>query len=416
MKHRHHSRRRTHYLHRRLFWWFGLSIFITLGLSFGVAHLVSRFAPAPWQEEATRVSRFVGQRFASVWDDPVQRAALAESAANELDLDLRLLGKDGTLLESFGQRGMCKRPSYSLPIDRNGVTIGSVEVCASRRYTGGLWRLLVPLICAALVLWGASGRLARRLTRPLMDLTRVARDIGDGKLQSRARLRGREAGEVGMLAESINDMAAKIERQMAEQRELLAGVSHELRTPLTRMRVLIELGKDHPEKLAELDREIDEIDALVGDLLASARLDFSALRRRPLEGKTVAARALERAGEPQDRLAGEEAAFEGDASLIARALANLLDNAKKHGGGVRTLRVKTRAGRLAFEVEDNGAGFSEEAARRLFQPFNGSDSETSSLGLGLALVRRIAEAHGGTAYAENIEGGARVGFEVQVTK
>ena len=77
------------------------------------------------------------------------------------------------------------------------------------------------------------------------------------------------------------------------------------------------------------------------------------------------------------------------------------------------LRVKQRPGRIAFEVEDAGKGFSDEAAKRLFQPFNGSAGETSSLGLGLALVRRIAQAHGGSAYAENIpEGGARVGFDV----
>ena len=177
-----------------------------------------------------------------------------------------------------------------------------------------------------------------------------------------------------------------------------------------------ELAKDRPAALEELDREIDEIDALVGELLASARLDFSALRLRSLEAHAVATRAIERAGEAADRLFDEAAGavFQGDASLIARALANLLDNAKKHGGGVRALRVKTRAGRVAFEVEDGGPGCSDEAARRLFQPFSAGGSETSSLGLGLALVRRIAEAHGGTAYAENIGGGgARVGFEVK---
>jgi two-component system OmpR family sensor kinase len=406
------------HLHRRIFAWFGLSIFLTAGLIAGVMHLVNRWQPNPWQVEVERVSAFVGARFAAVWDDETQRRTLARSVADELDLDVRLLAADGKPLDTFGSD--CARPQYTVPVVRDQLTLGRVEVCAPRHYAGSWWRLAVPLFCGALVLWGASGKLSRRLTRPLTDLARVARDIGDGKLQSRARLRGREPGEVGKLAEAVNDMAAKIERQMAEQRELLAAVSHELRTPLTRMRVLIELAREKPAPLTqlnELDREIAEIDNLVGELLASARLDFSALRRRPLSAVATAARALDRAGEQAELLQNEAGAAEiqADASLIARALSNLLDNAKKHGGGARALRIKTRPGRVAFEVEDGGPGFSDEAARRLFQPFSGGATETSSLGLGLALVRRIAEAHGGTAYAENISGGgARVGFEVTI--
>ena len=404
------------HLHRRLFVWFGASIFMTIAAVFGVSVVTSRFVESPWQAEMNKASRFVSSRLEAVWDAPGERRALTEAAAKELELNLHLFDAGGRALETFGDP--CERHPYSVIVRRGDLVLGRLEACAPkhRAWGGGLWRIAVVLLCAALVLWAASGKLARRLTRPLSDLARVARDIGNGKLQSRARLRGKEPGEVGMLAESINDMAAKIERQMAEQRELLAGVSHELRTPLTRMRVLIELAKDRPAALEELDREIDEIDALVGELLASARLDFSALRLRSLEAHAVATRAIERAGEAADRLFDEAAGavFQGDASLIARALANLLDNAKKHGGGVRALRVKTRAGRVAFEVEDGGPGFSDEAARRLFQPFSAGGSETSSLGLGLALVRRIAEAHGGTAYAENIGGGgARVGFEVK---
>jgi signal transduction histidine kinase len=419
----HHRAGLRHYvrahLHRRLFLWFGATIFMTAVAVIAVSQLVGRFQPTPWQREVDRVSRFVGARFAETWDKPDARSLLATQVATELDLDVWLIDQDGRAIGRFGDPSACTRPQYTVPVMRGEEMLGRVEVCSAGRHAGGWWRLVIPVLCAGLVLWGAAGRLARRLTRPLQQLARVARDIGDGKLQSRAHLRGREPGEVGMLAEAVNDMAAKIERQMAEQRELLAGVSHELRTPLTRMRVLIELIRGRPESkhLDELDREINEVDALVGELLASARLDFSALRRRPLDAATVATRALERAGEPSDRLQNEAGAgsFDGDASLIARALANLLDNAKKHGGGVRVLRLKQRVGRIGFEVEDGGKGFSDEAARRLFQPFSGGDHETSSLGLGLALVRRIAEAHGGTAYAENIPGGgARVGFEVAV--
>ncbi len=404
------------HLHRRLFVYFGVSIF-AIGAAFAISwHFVHRHWPSPWQEEMQRATRFVGERFAADWDDAGRRRALVEAAGRELAIELRVRDARGSVLD---QVGACPEPQLTVPVARAGTTLGSVEVCVPRARSWAAWRVLWPLAIAAAVLWAVSGKLAHRLTRPLAHLASVARDIGDGRLKSRARLRRHEAGEVGVLGEAINDMAAKIERQMAEQRELLAAVSHELRTPLARMRVLIELAAEGQaeQHLAELDREIGEMDALVGELLASSRLDFSALRLRPLDAHAVAARALERAGAPERLLDDQTSAasFQGDATLIARALANLLDNAKKHGGGVTAMRIKSRPGRLAFEVEDAGPGFSGEATRRLFQPFASGDDSPSSLGLGLALVRRIAEAHGGSAYAENRkEGGARVGFEVKV--
>ena len=122
---------------------------------------------------------------------------------------------------------------------------------------------------------------------------------------------------------------------------------------------------------------------------------------------------------PAEVLAAPEsgAPFEGDPTLIARALANLIDNAKKHGGGVVAVRVVARDGVVAFEVDDAGAGMPEGD---VFEPFykghgtNGAArSENGTLGLGLSLVKRIAEAHGGSAYAgRRPEGGARVGFKV----
>lgn len=297
------------------------------------------------------------------------------------------------------------------------VALGVSRVTAPPWRGGGPWRFLIPMSFAWVLLWGISGRLARRLTRPLWELVEVARDLGEGKLQSRARLRRGTPGEIGLLAESINDMAAKIEKQMAEQRELLAAVSHELRTPLGRMRVLIEMGRERADakpQLDELDREVQEIDGLVGELLASARLDFASARTSGLSAEEVLRRAVERAGLPAElvhiEFHGASGQFSGDPTLLARALANVIDNAKRHGGEVRAVRLIGRAGRLAFEVEDRGHGFTDEAMRDLFKPFSGS---ATSLGLGLALVRRIAEAHGGTAYAKNLSaGGAVVGFEV----
>jgi signal transduction histidine kinase len=275
------------------------------------------------------------------------------------------------------------------------------------------------VVLAGIALWAVSGVIARRLVWPLRQVVGVAQDIGSGKLDSRVQLGRHRHGEVGVLADAINDMADRIEQQMADQRELLAGVSHEIRSPLTRLRVLLELGNERgvdARMLREMEQELLVVDSLVGELLASARLDFSAIETRSLDARDVARRALERAG-IDDRLLDAPARplpVEADPTLLARALGNLLDNARKHAGGARALRVRNEQAELAFEVEDAGPGFSDADLPRVFESFvRGERGGASSLGLGLSLVRRIAEAHGGRAWAENRDGGgARVGFSV----
>jgi two-component system, OmpR family, sensor kinase len=289
----------------------------------------------------------------------------------------------------------------------------------------------LSVLLPALILWIISGKVARRIARPLDELVHVSTEIGRGNLAARA---GRACGgldEIAVLARSINHMAGRIERQIADQRELLAGVSHELRTPLARLRVLLDIGRERgaaPATWDELERELLEMDHLVGELLASARLDFQALVPRPLDAVDAAARALERAGLPADKLVAQEptAPFAGDPTLVGRALANLLHNAARHGGGVDQLRVKRAAGRVRFEVLDRGPGFAPELLEKLFRPFvqgdpgapagEGESPAGTSLGLGLALVARIARAHGGTVQASNRrEGGAQLVLELAET-
>jgi two-component system OmpR family sensor kinase len=291
------------------------------------------------------------------------------------------------------------------------------------------WAPAFALVSAAVVLWMVAGGIAWALTRPLVELVSVARDLGEGKLDRRMRLRpfGGHGGEVALLAEAVNTMAGRIEQQLADQRELLAGVSHELRTPLGHLRVLIDTAREDPQLgpggeavLAELEREIVELDGLVDQLLAHSRLEFDRVERRPLDPVAVAVRALERVGEDASKLEVETelATIAADPTLLGRALANLLTNARTHAGGVEALRIyEGEDDKLCFCVDDRGPGFAEGERERVFESFvQGRERRGGSLGLGLSLVERIAKAHGGRAWARAREGGgASVGLCVAIT-
>jgi two-component system, OmpR family, sensor kinase len=235
----------------------------------------------------------------------------------------------------------------------------------------------------------------------------------------------RHGGEMRVLAAAINDMAAKIQQQLADQRQLLAAVSHELRTPLGHMRVLLETAREAsagdraddrtPALLAEVEREILVLDDLVGRLLASSRLEFGNLDRRPLDlGELVSDAATSAGVAPEQLEASGEVRVAADPTLVRRAVANLIDNAKLHGGGVVAIRIERRAGQVAIEVDDAGPGVPAERRADAFRAF--VPSSGGGLGLGLALVSRIAVAHGGGAWiADRPGGGARVGFTIAIT-
>ena len=150
-------------------------------------------------------------------------------------------------------------------------------------------------------------------------------------------------------------------------------------------------------------------------LLAQARLDFSALSRRTVSAADLAARAIERSALLEAQLVAEDVMLSADVTLLTRALLALLDNAHKHGVPPVLLRIE-RSGELCrFSVEDHGSGFAAGEELRAFEAFRRGARDGGGLGLGLSLVRRIAEAHGGRVFARNAEsGGAIVGFELPI--
>jgi signal transduction histidine kinase len=269
---------------------------------------------------------------------------------------------------------------------------------------------------AFLLLSMMSGAVAWRTTRPLIVAIKAASDIGDGKLDTRLEVQ-RHGGEMRILATTINEMARKIQQQITDQRQLLAAVSHELRTPLGHMRVLIETARDtnDPKALAELEREVLVLDDLVGRLLASSRLEFGNLDRRDVSLGELVTDAAVASGIPTDAIeAIGDVRAAVDPTLIRRAVANLVDNARVHGGGAIAVRVERRGPQIAIEVDDAGPGVPANRRADAFRAF--VPSSAGGLGLGLALVSRIAVAHGGGAWiSDRPGGGARVGFTVSAS-
>ncbi len=282
----------------------------------------------------------------------------------------------------------------------------------------------------------ASVPLARGISAPLERLTAAAQRLGSGDLSARAGFTAR--GEVGSLAAAFDDMAARLERVVRGEKELLANVSHELRTPLARIRVALELAAEGDERkarecLAEIGADLGELERLVADVMTAARLDLSEGRAGdgaglpPLHRATVDARALIdeaaarfRSLHPAHPLAvdvegaadafGSLGTLEADASLLRRALDNLLDNAAKYseaGGAVR-LAARRAGAELTVEIHDRGIGIDPADLPHLFTPFFRTDRSrargTGGVGLGLVLARRIVEAHGGRIAARSAPG------------
>lgn len=259
--------------------------------------------------------------------------------------------------------------------------------------------------------------LARSIASPVERLTRAARALGEGDLSVRASVRAK--GEVGELAHAFDEMAERVERLVRSEKELLANVSHELRTPLARIRVALELAAEGDlEKarrfLVEIGADLDALDRLLDDVLTAARLDLAvpgaglALRRGPVHPAALVEEVAGRfrADHPdRDLEARADCALpvlHGDASLLARLLQNLVDNAQKYSDAPAPIALEARAdgAGVIFEVRDHGIGIAPEDLPRLFTPFFRTDRSrtrgTGGVGLGLALAKRVAVAHGGT--------------------
>jgi two-component system osmolarity sensor histidine kinase EnvZ len=272
----------------------------------------------------------------------------------------------------------------------------------------------------ALALLGAY-LIVARINRPLRELTGAAAEIGRGRTPPPVAETG--PSEIRTLAHAFNRMAADLKRLDEERVLLLAGVSHDLRTPLSRIRLGLEMldGKGDAALRAGLVQDVEDIDAAIGQFLDFARLaegeaavpegDLNAIVREICERYARAGKVVSTRLEALPPLALRPFA-------VQRLIANLVDNALRHGGPAVEVVTWPDGGRAVIEVLDRGPGIPPGDSERMLQPFTRLDRarSTSGTGLGLAIVDRIARLHGGSVQLFAREGGGtRARVELPLT-
>ena len=305
-------------------------------------------------------------------------------------------------------------PALAVPVGD-----GRVLVVALRHFPRPAGFLIAVLGLAAL-LAGASYPVARLVTRRLEVLEASVRRLGEGDLSARVEVSGDD--ELASLASSFNQAAGRLQTLVEAQRRVLAFASHELRSPLARLRMALELARDDPaqerERIGEAVAEVGEIDALVEELLLAGRLELQA-PLPPAEPVDVGALLAEEAARTGASAQPQVVRLNADPRLLRILLRNLLENARRHGlgsaaeAGVEALPGADAGARVW--VADRGPGVPAAERERIFEPFyrpsGHAEGRDGGVGLGLYLVKRIAEAYGGTATCGDRAGGGTL-FEV----
>jgi signal transduction histidine kinase len=310
-------------------------------------------------------------------------------------------------------------PSVSSPVGPLRLLAAS-PVDDVRRSAETLRRVLwvaTPLLLAliAAVAWFITGR----ALSPVLAMTRQVGRITTATLHERLPEPGTR-DEIAALAQTLNGMLARLGEAVRRQREFVSDASHELRSPIASLRAQLEVALAHPQRAdwpAVAESALAEglrLEALVADLLLLARLDEgAALPQGEVDLDDVVRAEVRR---PR-RLAVDASRVgagrvRGDAGHLTRVARNLLDNAARHARGRVEVSLVGDGNQVVLAVDDDGPGVPEAERERIFERFTRLEEARSrdagGVGLGLALVRRIVERHGGTArVVESPLGGAR---------
>jgi signal transduction histidine kinase len=283
-------------------------------------------------------------------------------------------------------------------------------------------RLLAIVAVTGLV----SFFLARYLSRPVRALRGATQQVAAGDLSVRVspRLRGADS-ETLALGRDMDRMTERIEELLAAQRRLLRDVSHELRSPLARLRIALELVRrrsppDVEPAFDRIERDMERLDAMIGELLTLSRLesgqgiespgpvDLEALVEQVVDDVAFEA---EQHGARVEITARAPCILDGSEELLRRAVENVLRNAVRftEPGSTVDVALERTAGAAELRVRDRGPGVPPESIEAIFKPFYrvGSDRarDSGGTGIGLAITHRAVALHGGTVTAENAEGG-----------
>ena len=269
------------------------------------------------------------------------------------------------------------------------------------------WRIVLWLLGCILVVAPTAWLFARRITAPIDRFAAAAAALGRDPRAPPMDVAG--PAEIGKAAAAFNDMQARLRRYVEDRTAMVGAISHDLRTPLARLRYKIDSA---PEPLkAQVLSDVDRMEAMIGSVLAFIREASEPGRRERLDLRSIVECVTDEAG-----LAGGDASCEdgppvtidGDALALQRMLTNLVDNAIKYGRRAN-LRLRPSDGEAVVEIRDEGPGLPGHELARVFQPFYRPNAartlDDGGVGLGLAVARSIARAHGGDVELRNAEGG-----------
>jgi two-component system, OmpR family, sensor histidine kinase BaeS len=285
-------------------------------------------------------------------------------------------------------------------------------------HTATLISLGVAVSVSVAVALALSSIVSTRIVRPVRELADAAQQIAHGARDARVPARGTD--ELAELAGAFNEMAASLERAEQIRSQLLADVAHELRTPLATVESYVEALSDgvlaaDDENWGVIRAETSRLNRLVDDLqkVSRAQAHQLDLHLAPVATAVLVSDAV-KAAEPayaskgvalEAHIEPDVPAIEADSERIAEVLANLLTNALRHTptGGIVNVSAHQRDDQLEIAVADNGEGIALEHLDRVFERFYRIDPARSrasgGTGIGLAIVRAIAEAHGGSVTA-----------------
>ena len=276
----------------------------------------------------------------------------------------------------------------SVLVPRDRVTVSKPDIFI-------LW-----MVCSSLLLMGIAIIFLRNQVRPIERLARAADSFGKGRAVPDFKPYG--ATEVRRAAQAFITMRERIERHVTQRTEMLAGVSHDLKTPLTRLKLALAMMPDDDAEIGSMRHDVAEMEHMLDEYLAFARgeggEDAALTNLGELVRDTVAAAERARPGTPIAMTVPDSVLVSVRRAGLRRVLANLLDNALKHG---RKIAVSlTRDERLVeIAVEDDGPGIPQPRREEAFRPFHrldeGRNLQSGGSGLGLSIARDIARAHGG---------------------